>query len=160
MSAPVASSPPLTIRRAEQADLPEVVRLFAIPDEGNLKREDAGPPLPACYGEALARIADDPNNMLLVAVDGGQVVGAFQLTIIQYVAYMGGRVAMIENVIVEPEVRGRGVGEAMMRWAIDEARRRGCFRVQLTTNKVRERAHRFYERLGFVKSHEGMKLVL
>lgn len=62
--------------------------------------------------------------------------------------------------IVEPSLRGQGIGEAMMRWAIDEARRRGCFRVQLTSNKVRKRAHAFYERLGFVASHEGMKLSL
>jgi GNAT superfamily N-acetyltransferase len=61
-------------------------------------------------------------------------------------------------VIVEPSFRGRGIGEAMMRWAIGEARRRGCFRIQLTSNKVRKRAHRFYERLDFVASHEGMKL--
>ncbi|EYF05676.1 GNAT family N-acetyltransferase [Chondromyces apiculatus] len=148
------------IRRATLDDLPEVVRLFSLPDEGNTKREDPGPPLPACYAEALERIADDPHNALLVADLEGRIVGAFHLTIIQYVAYMGGRVAMIENVIVEPELRSRGVGEVMMRWAIDEARRRGCFRVQLTTNKVRKRAHQFYERLGFTKSHEGMKLSL
>lgn len=88
------------------------------------------------------------------------MVGAFHLTVIQYVAYRGGRVAQVENVIVDPAARGRGIGEAMMRWAIDEARRRGCFRVQLTSNKVRKRAHAFYERIGFVASHEGMKLVL
>src|SRR6185503_15098834 len=139
--------PSVTIRRAVEADLPEIVRLFALPDEGNKKDEDPGPPLPGCYREALAAIADDPNNALLVAAIDGGVAGAFHLTIVQYVAYRGGRVAQIENVIVDPRVRGRGIGEAMMRWAIDEARRRACFRVQLTTNKVRKRAHRFYERL-------------
>jgi GNAT superfamily N-acetyltransferase len=72
----------------------------------------------------------------------------------------GGRVAQIENVIVDPAARSLGVGAAMMGWAIDEARRRGCIRVQLTTNKARKRAHRFYERLGFTASHEGMKLAL
>jgi len=78
--------------------------------------------------------------------------------VIQYVANRGGRVAQVENVIVAPAFRSQGIGEAMMRWAIEEARRRGCFRIQLTSNKVRTRAHRFYERLGFVASHEGMKL--
>lgn len=155
---PIRPTPGL--RRAVEADLPTVVRLFALPDEGNKKNEDPGPPLPAGYREALAAIADDPNNALIVAEVDGNVVGAFQLTIIQYVAYRGGRVALIENVIVDPSARSRGVGEAMMRWAIDEARRRGCFRVQLTTNKVRKRAHAFYARLGFVASHEGMKLAL
>ena len=153
-------SPALLIRRAEERDLPAVVRLFAIPDEGNLKDEDASSPLPDCYREALAAIAADPANMLVVAEREGAVIGAFHLTIIQYVAYRGGRVAQIENVIVDPDARSLGVGAAMMEWAIDEARRRGCFRVQLTTNKARKRAHRFYERLGFTASHEGMKLAL
>jgi len=150
----------LIIRRAVEADLPAVVRLFSIPDEGNQKEDHPGPPLDPCYREALASIAADPNNMLLVAEEAGEVVGAFQLTITQYVAYRGGRIAQIENVIVDPGARSRGIGEAMMRWAIDEARRRSCLRVQLTTNKARKRAHRFYERLGFVATHEGMKLKL
>jgi GNAT superfamily N-acetyltransferase len=148
----------LVIRRAVEADLPLVVRLFATPDKGNAKHEDLGPPLPSSYAEALARIADDPDNALMVAELEGNVVGAFHLTVIQYVANRGGRVAQVENVIVEPAARSQGIGETMMRWAIDEARRRGCFRIQLTSNKVRKRAHRFYERLGFVASHEGMKL--
>ena len=146
------------IRRATAADLPTVVRLFAIPDEGNAKNEDPSEPLDERYGAALAAIADNPDNALFVADVRGAVVGAFHLTIIQYIANKGGRVGQIENVIVEPSVRGRGIGEAMMRWAIDEAKRRGCFRVQLTSNKVRARAHAFYRRLGFVSSHEGMKL--
>ncbi|WP_438008706.1 GNAT family N-acetyltransferase [Sorangium sp. So ce321] len=149
-----------TIRRAVEADLPTVIHLFSIPDEGNLKTDHPGPPLDPRYREALAAIAEDPNNALLVAEVEGRVVGAFHLTIIQYVANHGGRVAQVENVIVDPSQRSRGVGEVMMRWAIDEARRRGCFRVQLTSNKTRLRAHRFYQRLGFVASHEGMKLKL
>ncbi|MGK4007121.1 GNAT family N-acetyltransferase [Sorangium sp. So ce1036] len=148
------------IRRAVEADLPAVVRLFSIQDAGIVKQDHPGPPLDPRYREALAAIADDPNNALLVAEVEGRVAGAFHLTIIQYVANRGGKVAQIENVIVEPSLRGRGIGEAMMRWAIDEARRRGCFRVQLTSNKARQRAHRFYERLGFVASHQGMKLKL
>ncbi|HZX00685.1 MAG TPA: GNAT family N-acetyltransferase [Bacilli bacterium] len=155
-----APSPVPTIRRAVEADLPTVIHLFSIPDVGNKKDDHPGPPLDPCYREALAAIAEDPNNALLVAELEGRVVGAFHLTIIQYVAYRGGRVAQIENVIVDPDLRSQGIGEAMMRWAIDEARRRGCLRVQLTTNKVRRRAHQFYERLGFVASHEGMKLNL
>jgi len=150
----------LVIRRAVEADLPEVVRMFAIPDEGNQKDERPESPLPRVYADALASIANDPNNMLLVAASGDRVVGAFHLTVIQYVGYRGGRVAQIENVIVDPPFRSRGVGEAMMRWAIDEARRRQCFRVQLTSNKVRKRAHAFYARLGFVASHEGFKMKL
>jgi GNAT superfamily N-acetyltransferase len=159
------SAPP-NIRRAEPRDLPAVVALFATPDEGNQKPDDARTPLDPRYEAALSAIARDPNNMLMVAeiVDGpasdAPIAGVFHLTFIQYVAYRGGLVAQIENVVVEPAHRGRGIGEAMMRWAIDEAKRRGAYRVQLTTNKVRARAHRFYARLGFVASHEGMKLVL
>jgi GNAT superfamily N-acetyltransferase len=150
----------VTIRRAVEADLPEVVRMFAIQEEGNRKNESSESPLPRVYADALAAIANDPNNMLLVAVLADRVVGAFHFTVIQYIANRGGRTALIENVIVDPPFRGRGVGEAMMRWAIDEARRRACFRVQLTSNKVRKRAHAFYTRLGFVASHEGFKLPL
>src|SRR6185369_3352549 len=112
------------IRRAVEADLPAAVRLFALPEEGNLKPED--PSRMDAYRAALAKIAADLCNMLMVAEIDGAVVGAFQLTIIQYVAYTGGRVAMIETVIVDPAFRGQGVGEAMMRWAIEEARRQGC----------------------------------
>ena len=147
-----------TIRRAVSADLATVVRLFALPD-GNRRDENPSDPLDPCYAEALASIADDANNALLVAELDGRVVGAFQFTIVQHIGYRAGRVAQIENVIVDPRERGRGVGEAMMRWAIEEARRRDCFRVQLTSSKARTSAHRFYERLGFVRSHEGFKLI-
>jgi GNAT superfamily N-acetyltransferase len=154
-------TPPLdlVIRRALAADLPAVLRLFAIPDEGNKKKDHPGPPLDPAYEQALASIASDPDNALMVATLEGRVVGVFHLTLIQYVANRGGRVAQIENVVVDPVVRSRGVGGAMMRWAIAESRRRGCFRVQLTSNKVRKRAHAFYERLGFTATHEGMKLL-
>jgi len=147
------------IRRATPQDLPRVVELFASPD-GNTRDQAPTAELEPCYAEAFAAIADDPNNTLVVAEVEGEVVGAFQLTIIAYVAYRGGRVAQIEAVFVDAAMRGRGVGEAMMRWAIDEARRRRCFRVQLTTNKARTRAHALYARLGFVATHEGMKLML
>jgi len=142
-----------------QADLPAVVRLFAGAD-GNERDRPRGESLDPAYALSLRAMADSPDNTLVVAEASGRVVGAFQLTVIQYVAYRGGRVAQIETVFVDPDMRGRGVGEAMMRWAIEEARRKGCFRVQLTSNKLRARAHAFYARLGFVASHEGMKLSL
>ncbi len=147
------------IRRATAADLPRVVALFGSPD-GNARDQAASASDPRCYVDSLAEIASDPNNALIVAEVDGEVAGAFQLTIIPYVAYRGGRVAQIETVYVDAAMRGRGIGEAMMRWAIDEAKRRGCFRVQLTSNKSRTRAHALYARLGFVATHEGMKLSL
>ena len=90
----------------------------------------------------------------------GRVLGVLQLTFIRHVGYRGGRVAQIENVIVAPEARSRGVGSVLMQEAIARARAAGCFRVQLTSNNARTRAHVFYERLGFLRSHQGMKLAL
>jgi GNAT superfamily N-acetyltransferase len=150
-----AGAEPL-IRRATERDLPAVVALFGDPDGNARDRgKDASDP---AYRAALAAMIDD--NLLMVAEVEGRVVGVFQLTILQHVAHLGGRVAQVETVFVDRAMRGRGIGEAMMRWAIDEARRRRCFRVQLTSNKRRTRAHAFYERLGFVASHQGMKLLL
>jgi GNAT superfamily N-acetyltransferase len=146
----------LLIRRATEADLPAVVALFGDAD-GNARDQGRDASDPA-YRAALAAMTDD--NMLMVAEVDGKVAGVFQLTMIRHVAHHGGLVAQIEAVYVDRARRGNGVGEAMMRWAIHEARRRGCFRVQLTSNKLRKRAHAFYERLGFVASHEGMKLTL
>ena len=151
---------PMKVRRAIEDDLPEVVRMFAIEDEGIAKHESTEGSLDPRYGEALRSMADDPNNGLYVAEVDGRVVGAFQLTFILHVAHRGRLVAQFENVVVDPPQRGRGVGAAMMRWAIERATERRCFRVQLTSSKKRTRAHRFYERLGFVASHEGMKLAL
>jgi GNAT superfamily N-acetyltransferase len=149
-----------TIRPAVEADLPVVVQLLSIEDEGIRKCDDPSEPLDPRYAEALAAIAADPKNAVLVAEVEGRVVGAFQLTVVQQLSRHGGRVGQIESVIVDPRARSQGIGEAMMRCAFDEAKRLGCFRVQLTTNKARKRAHRFYERLGFVASHEGMKRAL
>lgn len=149
-----------TIRPAVEGDLPAVVRLLSIDDEGIEKDDDPREPLDARYALALAAIGADANNAVIVAEVEDRIVGSFQFTIVQQLSHHGGRVGLIESVIVDPNVRSRGVGEAMMRWAFDEAKRRGCFRVQLTTNKARTRAHRFYERLGFFASHEGMKRAL
>lgn len=74
--------------------------------------------------------------------------------------HRGGAVAQIEAVRVAAGLRGQGLGAQLLRWAIEEARSRGCWRVQLTTNKLRKDAHRFYKRLGFQDTHEGMKLPL
>ena len=98
--------------------------------------------------------------MLIVAEENDRVIGTLQLTFLRYLLYGGARVALVESVQVAASERSRGVGAAMMRFAIDEARRRGCHRVQLTSNEARKDAHRFYERLGFVASHEGFKLYL
>ena len=148
------------MRGARAEDVPTIVHLFSTPDLDIGKHEEPSTPLLSAYYEAFERIERDPNNRLWVAELEGRVVGVFQLTVIQYLANRGGRIAVAENVIVAPDVRSRGVGEAMMRWAMAEARKAGCFRLQLTSNKARTRAHAFYARLGFVASHEGFKLFL
>jgi GNAT superfamily N-acetyltransferase len=147
----------VTLRTALPADLPEVVALLAA-DQLGVHREatdDLGP-----YRAAFDAITADPAHLLVVAVDAGRVIGTMQLSFIPGLARRGAWRAQIEAVRVHADVRGRGVGAQMIGWAIEESRRRGCALVQLTTDKRRTDAHRFYERLGFVASHEGMKLPL
>ncbi len=152
--------PDVRIREATEADLPRVVELLQQESLGDEHREDPGPPLPDAYRRAFRDIAADPRQRLLVAEVDGTVVGTFVFIVIPNLSYRGRPVAQVENVVVDEPWRGRGIGEAMIRWAIDEATQAGCFRVQLTSNKARKDAHRFYERLGFVASHEGFKRYL
>jgi GNAT superfamily N-acetyltransferase len=121
-------------------------------------REDAGLPLDPGYIRAFAAIAADPNQMLAVAEEDGVVVGTLQLTFIPGLSYKGAWRGQIEAVRVAASRRGQGLGARMIRWALDECRARGCRLVQLSTNMSRTDAHRFYERLGFSRSHFGYKL--
>lgn len=147
----------ITLREAVPDDLPEVVALLAA-DQLGVHREAADDLEP--YRAAFAAITADPAHLLVVADDGGRVVGTMQLSLIPGLARLGAWRAQIEAVRVHEDVRSRGLGAQMIGWAIDEARHRGCALVQLTTDKRRTDAHRFYDRLGFVASHEGMKLAL
>ena len=149
----------VAFRRAIRADLPEIVRLLADDPLGS-KRERYELPLPASYLAAFEAIESDPNNELVVACLGERVVGVLQLTFIPYLTYQGSWRALIEGVRVDSGARSAGIGKALFEWAIERARERGCHLVQLTTDKTRPGALRFYEALGFVASHEGMKLHL
>ncbi|MCG5216357.1 GNAT family N-acetyltransferase [Streptosporangium sp. KLBMP 9127] len=143
------------LRRATAGDLPAIVELIAADQLGATR--DGGPLTP--YERAFAAIDADPAHLLLVATsEPGDVVGTMQLTFIPGLARRGSLRAQIEAVRVHEDHRGHGLGAAIFSWAIDEARRRGCSLVQLTTDKKRPDAHRFYARLGFVDSHEGFKL--
>ncbi|MFI7248254.1 GNAT family N-acetyltransferase [Micromonospora chalcea] len=144
-------------REAVRADLPAVLALLA---DDVLGRTRDLPEVDAAYERAFADLDADPRNELIVADDGGELVGCFQLTYIPGLGRHGAERCLIESVRVCSERRGRGLGGTMMRWAIDRARERGCALVQLTTDKQRADAHRFYRDLGFVASHEGMKLAL
>lgn len=148
----------MTIRKATSADLSAIVALLANDPLGQ-KREDFRDPLPDSYIKAFQVIAADPHQELMV-MEGpdGQVIGTLQLSFIQYLTYRGGVRAQIEAVRIHSDFRGQGLGEQFFEWAIDRARERGAHLVQLTTDKKRPDALRFYEKLGFTASHEGMKL--
>ncbi len=152
-------SPDVRIRRATRDDVPRIVEMLA-DDAIGATREAFGDPLPKSYWDAFAAIDADPHQLLMVAELSGAVVGTLQLTIIPYLTHQGSSRALIEAVRISGSQRGAGLGRVMLTWAIEEARRRGCQIVQLTTDKRRPDAHRFYESLGFVASHEGMKLAL
>jgi len=147
----------LLIRDATPDDLPAIVAMLADDMLGRAREAEHVDP---AYERALAAISADPNNSLLVAERAGQIIGCFQLTFLPGIGRGGAWRAQIESVRVAQSDRGRGTGAAVMRWAIDRARDRGCALVQLTTDKRRDDAHRFYRRLGFEASHEGMKLLL
>ncbi|MGD0529917.1 MAG: GNAT family N-acetyltransferase [Polyangiaceae bacterium] len=144
---------------ATRDDVRAILDLLA-DDELGMHPEAAGHGDLAPYLAAFDDIGGSSRSALYVARLGERVVGTFQLDLLRQLSHRGGLVAQVESVHVASDVRRRGIGEAMMRYAIDEARRRGCHRVQLTSNKRRVEAHRFYARLGFVPSHEGFKLRL
>jgi GNAT superfamily N-acetyltransferase len=143
----------MTIRRARRDDVPAIVALYA-DDMLGAARET--PDDLACY----YAVFDALDGELYVGELDGRVVATLQLTTIQQLSARGSKVAQIEAVRVARERRGGGLGEALVRDAIERARAAGCVRVQLTSNKDRTDAHRFYERLGFRRSHEGFKLPL
>ena len=123
-------------------------------------REAPGPPLDPAYAQAFAAIERDPNQFMAVLDDAGEVVGYLQLTFIPGLSLKGMLRGQIESVRIASSRRGQGFGHVMLKWAIDECRRRGCGVVQLAMHKSRDDTLRFYESLGFVASHEGFKLTL
>jgi GNAT superfamily N-acetyltransferase len=149
----------LTFREAQLADLERVVQMLADDPLGS-KRESSTTPLERGYLQAFASIEADPNNELVVVEREGVVVGVLQITFIPYLTYRGSWRALIEGVRVAAEARSLGIGRQLFLWAIDRARERGCALVQLTSDKARPDAIRFYQSLGFSPSHEGMKLQL
>lgn len=149
----------LTFREATEQDVERIVEMLA-DDELGRKRERFEIPLPSSYIKAFREIEKDPNNELVVACYKDKVVGVLQITFTPYITYQGGWRATVEGVRIASEVRGKGVGSKMIEWAIHRAKERGCHLIQLTTDKQREDALRFYERMGFQPTHEGMKLKL
>jgi len=149
----------LEMRQATAADIPAIVRMLADDFLGQ-QREDISEPINENYLTAFREIDADPNNELIVAELDGEIVGTLQLVITPSLSYKGSKRSMVESVRVDSKLRGQGIGRRMMLWAMERARERGCISMHLTSHGEREDAHRFYEKLGFAKSHVGMKLSL
>ena len=149
----------LSFRRAREGDVAAIVKLLAADPLGSQRERDVEP-LPEEYLGAFRSIDGDANQQLILAHQGENIVGVLQLTLIPSLTYQGSWRGQIEGVRVAEAARSGGVGRRLVEHAISLARERGCRMVQLTTDKRRPRAIAFYEKLGFVASHEGMKLRL
>ena len=149
----------VSYRIATLQDLPAIVALLD-DDESSKGREDPSLPLDPRYLAAFEAIERDPNQESIIAELDGRPVGTMQLTYIPGIAFRGSWRGMIEAVRVSSELRGQGIGAEMIEWAVERFRARGCDFAQLTSLRTREVAHRFYERLGWTKSHYGFKLKL
>lgn len=148
-------------REANTADLPEIIRMLADDQLGNA-REDSSVPINQQYLDAFSIINADSNNELIVLETdepgNPAIMGILQLTYIPYLTYKGSWRCLIEGVRIHQDFRGQGLGTKLFEWAIERAKQKGCNIVQLTSNKNRNDAIRFYESLGFKASHEGFKL--
>lgn len=149
----------INIRKAIRDDVADIVRMLA-DDRLGEKREQYTNPLPHQYYAAFEEIDRDKNNYLIVAEMDHKIIGTLQLTLIPYLTYQGGKRALIEAVRIDSAYRGKGIGKILFEWAIAKARTEGCHLIQLTMNKERPDTLEFYKKLGFVPSHEGLKLFL
>lgn len=149
----------VTFRIATAADLTAIVWLLYDDEKGRL-REDPSEPLAPSYIAAFEAIDADPNEELVVAEQDGRIVGTLQLTYLINISFKGSWRGQIESVRIAKELRGQGMGAKLIDWAVERCRARNCLMVQLTSILDRTDAHRFYEKLGWAKSHAGFKLYL
>jgi len=148
----------LKFRKATKNDVSKIVEMIA-DDEIGKTRENYEVPLADEYFRAFKEINSDKNQELIVVEnDNSEIIGTLQLTFIQYLTYRGGIRGQIEAVRIRKDQRGIGIGKKMFEWAINRAKERNAHLLQLTTDKKRPKAIKFYEDLGFKPSHEGMKL--
>ncbi len=148
---------PLTFRLATEADLSDIIHML-LDDPLGATRESPGDALPESYYRAFRQIAADSNQELTVVEQNGEIVATFQLTFIPYLTHQGGMRAQVEAVRVHSAHRGKGIGTQVFEYIRNRAQEKGCHLVQLTTDKRRPDAIRFYESLGYIATHEGMKL--
>ena len=153
------TSNPLTFRRAKRDDLEAIIALLADDDLGQ-SRERVSTPLDPAYLSAFDAIQSDPNQLLAILEDDAGVAGCLQISFIPGLSRLGMWRGQIESVRIARRRRGDGLGRKMFEWAIEQCRLRQCGLVQLTSDKARTDALRFYETLGFTDSHEGLKLAL
>ncbi|MBN4077548.1 GNAT family N-acetyltransferase [bacterium AH-315-C20] len=147
----------MIFRAAGRGDVDAIVKMLAEDKLGEL-RENYQDPLPQSYYDAFEEIDQNPNIELTVAEnESGEIVGTLQLSFIRDMTYQGGCRAFIEAVRVRQDLKGQGVGQQLFEWAIERAKEKGAHVLQLTTDKRRPEAKRFYEKLGFKNTHEGMK---
>ena len=150
----------MVYRKATKEDLPAIIEMIANDALGQL-RERFEDPLPKEYYSAFERINTDKNQELIVIENSeSEVVATFQLSFLQYLTYLGGIRCLVENVHVREDQTGKGIGKQMFQWIIERAKEKGVHLIQLTSNKLRPNAIRFYEGLGFKATHEGFKLHL
>lgn len=150
----------IVFRRAEEDDLPAIIAMLA-DDALGRTREVVSDPVDRRYVEAFEAISDDKNQYLAVAAtEGREVVGCLQISFLPGLSRLGLWRGQIESVRIASSHRGQGLGREMILWAIEQCRAHGCGAVQLTSDNRRVDAHRFYESLGFEKSHTGFKLSL
>ncbi|MEL6986446.1 MAG: GNAT family N-acetyltransferase [Bacteroidota bacterium] len=147
----------MNFRNASLEDLPEIIAMLA-DDKLGKQRENYTVPLPNEYINAFEIINSDPHQELIVVKLDQKIIGTMQLSFIQYLTYQGGIRAQIEAVRIKSSYRGKGYGKQFFEWAIERAKTKGAHLLQLTTDKKRPEAIKFYESLGFKASHEGMKL--
>ncbi len=148
----------MNFRKANKNDVSAIVAMIA-DDELGKKRENFQIPLPSEYLVAFEKIdADENQELIVVENEDFEIIGTLQLSFIQYLTYRGGIRAQIEAVRIRKDKRGLGIGKIMFEWAINRAKERKAHLLQLTTDKKRPKAIKFYEDLGFKQSHEGMKM--
>jgi|SRR5690242_19545796 ribosomal protein S18 acetylase RimI-like enzyme len=147
----------IIIRPARRDDVVSIIAMLA-DDHLGRAREQLEDPLPTLYYQAFERVSEDPNIELVVAEEGGRIVGCLQLCILPGLSSQGASRGLIEDVRVASDRRSRGIGEQLVHWALGEAKARSCKLVELLTHHTRVDAQRFYERLGFARSHVGMTI--
>jgi len=150
----------MKFRKAKLSDIPTIVQMIA-DDEHGKTRENFQKPLPNEYLSAFENIdADQNQELIIVENEALEIIGTLQLSFIQYLTYQGGIRAQIEAVRIRKDKRGAGLGKLMFEWVIIRAKERNAHLLQLTTDKKRTNAIKFYEDMGFKATHEGMKLHL